>query len=184
MDTSQPDNQASPEQPVEEHETHTTALIFMVVAVIIISFVALQGGEVTSPFDTDTDDEVTTQDEDPSSHGSLIPQRAVETTDTTSLTDLPDGIFVEEDRISSNKTAEGNHQIVKFSTDRSVESLYAAYEAWMTDADYEIHQRLEDEYGAKLAARGPADEQLTVAITHADDDTDPNSVMIDYVAAQ
>lgn len=184
MDTSQPDNQAAADQSTEQYETHTTALIFLVIVVIIISFVALRGGEGVGPLFDGSGSTQQTEEVNPDSHGSLIPQREVETTDTTSLSDLPSGIFVEEDRIISNKLAEGNHQIVKFESDRSVESLFSTYETWMNDADYEINQELEDDDGAKLAARGPDGQQLTVAITRPDESGDATRIMIDYVAAQ
>lgn len=185
MDTSQSDNQASPEQSAEEHETHTTALVFLIIVTILISFVALQGGEGVSPFGGgDDDDSIPAIEEDPASHGSLIPQEDVEVADASDIDGLPSGLYIDEERIQRNQTASGGQQIVRFSTGRSATELFDSYEAWMEDAGYTINQRIRDEYGAKLAARSPDGEQLTISITSPDEQSDSVSVMIDFVAAQ
>lgn len=179
-------------QPSPEYETHTTALVFLVIVAAIISFIALTGGEGITPLvddfgDDDTDAPTHINDaSDPKTmtHGAVIPQEKVATTDTTSLAALPNGLFVAEAGIESNQTAAGGQQIVRFATDRSSAELYAEYETWMQDADYEITQEVEDEYGAKLAARGPGGEQLTVFIANPTADESATRVTIDYVAAQ
>lgn len=205
MESSETNNEAHDQQPSTdgsqddgsnpspEHETHTTALVFLVIVALVISFIALTGGEGTGPitdsFGEDPDTSMLSHvndTNDPSTmiHGSVIPQEQVEGTDTTSIDALPDGIFVAEAGIESNQTAPGGQQIIRFSTDRSLQDLYSDYNTWMIDADYEIIQEVEDEHGAKLAARGPDGEQLTVSISNPDDAASASGVMIDFVAAQ
>lgn len=181
-----PNNQDSsnPQSEYEappEHETHTAALVFLVLTTIIISFVALTW-DTSLPTTDDDQPATTTEPAAEGTHGSIIPQQPVETTDTSSVSGFPQGLYINEDTIIDNKTApagEGSQYMVAFTEERSVSDLQSEYKTYLQSNNFSIHQEMEDEYGAKLAA-STAGQQLTISIT---ENGSAVRVMLDYVTS-
>lgn len=173
-------NQTSEPEAQPEHETHTAALVFLVLSTIIISFVALTW-DTGVPI-TDDDQSTTTEQTDEPAHGSIVPQQKVDTTETNSLTGFPQDLYINESTIIDNKTAptgDGSQYMVAFTEDRPIPELQSEYKTYLQNNDFSIHQEMEDQYGAKLAASS-AGQQLTISIT---ENGSVARVMLDYVTS-
>jgi len=176
------------EKTQPEHETHTAALVMLVIATVIISVVALTWqGQIESEL-TPADDEATTTEEQApaaSSHGSIIPQSAVATTESNSIADFPSGLYINEATISRNYTAPagaGSQHVVIFSAgNQSAAELEAGYRQFLSENDFTLAQEVSDQYGQKLVG-SRAGEQLTIAITHANDAG--SRVMLSFVTSE
>jgi len=176
------------EKTQPEHETHTAALVMLVIATIIISFVALTWQAQIESELTPADDEATTTEEQApaaSSHGSIIPQSAVATTESNSIADFPSGLYINEATISRNYTAPagaGSQHVVIFSAgNQSAAELEAGYRQFLSENDFALTQEISDQYGQKLVG-SRAGEQLTIAITHANDAA--SRVMLSFLTNQ
>ena len=192
------EEQVNAPQGEEEHQTHTAALVFLVIVVMVVSFIALTDGDgisLPSLNDGNFDDEFNISDYETEeelmaalrqqpSYGGAVPQRAVATTDTTSLALIPSTLFVDEPNITQNRLIgdEGNHQSVGFTTERSSGDLYDEYTTWLEDNDYEVYQELEEAEGFKLAATGPQDQQVTISVFNPTADQPQAQVRINYIA--
>lgn len=171
----EPSNPEKKDKQNEEHETHTTALVFLVIASLIISYIALTySGDVSdAPGESDQTPATTTH-----TSGNIVPQRDAKVTNTGGLSELPAGIYVEEDNITENQTFDTGNQIVRFTTDRAVNELYEEYRQWVEESEYELIQELEDEGGAKVVGSSDAG-QITLSAVEDDEKT---LVTIDYVS--
>ncbi|MEX2514689.1 MAG: hypothetical protein WD335_00990 [Candidatus Paceibacterota bacterium] len=180
-----------------EYETHTTALVFLTIVVLVVSFIALTsstGFEFPDFSDDVPDDRINVADYETEAelekalrarqtHGSSVPQEAAVAIDTTSLALIPTTLFVDEANITRNQLIgeAGNYQAVGFTTARSSADLYAEYTGWLADNDYEVYQELEEAEGFKLAATGSAGQQLTISVLNPTDTTPQVHVIIHYI---
>lgn len=180
-----------------EYETHTTALVFLTIVVFVVSFIALTSStgfqfldfgddpqvDRINVDDYETEEELEQALRARQTHGSSVPQEAAVGIDTASLATLPAGLFVDEDGIITNRLYGDtqSHQVVNFTTDRSAGDLYTTYVTWMADNDYELYQELEEAEGAKMAANGPEEEQLSISVLNPTDDQPQTWVKIHYM---
>ena len=172
----------------EDHETHTTALVFLVLTVVVVVGVALSlGGDGPArigdyglgDLDNQNQQSTTTQ-VDQESHGSIIPVEQVQAEEQSGLSGLPNDMYLPEDReivrnFSADLTDTTSQRVVIFDTDASTQTLKDGFRQWLDQSDFTVTDTSETTIRSENDSR-----QLIMSISETDDS---RRVQVNYIQA-
>lgn len=148
----------------QEPETHTTALVFLVVVAAIICFLAYSwSGAIAEQIrlvDHQTSD---TQTQQPAGADSG-------TAEAASDLELPEGMPVDEGQVVSNEDVQIDDapaQVVVFESSEPTADLHDAFSSWLTGHNFELMKERQGSMAASLAAVN-GDRNIIVLISHLD----------------
>jgi len=170
----------------EGHETHTTALVFLVLTVVVVVGVALSlsgngpakiGDYRLGDLDNPNQQSTTTQ-VDQESHGSIIPVEQVQAEEQSGLSGLPNDMYLPEDReivrnFSADLTDTTSQRVVIFDTDASTQTLKDGFRQWLDQSDFTVTDTSETTIRSENDNR-----QLIMSISETDDS---RRVQVNYI---
>lgn len=141
----------------QEPKTHTTALVFLILAVAVICFLAYSWSGAIAEQIRLVD--YTTPD-----------TQAQQSTEEANLRELPANIPVDRNRVVNSESIqiEGSPaQVVVFESDETVTNLRRNFSGWLVEYNFEIVKERRGDMAASLAAVN-GDENIIVLISHLD----------------
>ena len=153
----------------KEHETHTGALVFLILAALVVCFVAFSATRMnTTPHDRQA---AVAEKSGQIENIGQLPENA---TTKEGMSDFPEGLPVSGADIIENYEMPIPGEMERVVTYRSASSaaeIHDKYISWLQDNDYEILKHKNATIAASVAALNQADEDLIVLIYGGGDGT-------------
>jgi len=178
-------NQRQPKETnheASEHETHTTSLIFLALATLVIVGAVLavnRSSPSLNPGNYDQED-TTVPKNQPSqeSHGSVIPTENVQTQDQSGLSGFPEGMYLPDDReiarnFSADLTDTTSQRVVIYDTNRGAQTIKDDFTQWVESSSFRVTDTSET-----TIRSNDGSEQLIMSISDTDDS---RRVQVNYV---